>query len=179
MAMTQTDKFEHAKSNAKGWYETIKEQLEALKGYDKAAKDAGWTPFKDKFNVLCWKDEADGSTWTGTAKNLCEAHDIDVEEDEDARCEIEEGILEVAVRDGWHSPGQPSQDGPEEFYILLTTGGPALRIYGTLGAHGEPDDCELQMQEWGTPWTKWAPEPYDEEYCDTLLAYARCFYFGE
>jgi hypothetical protein len=62
--------------------------------------------------------------------------------------------------------------------ILLSTGGPALRIWGTL-TRGEPDECELQMQDWGTPWAKWAPEPYDPEYRDTLRAYASCFYFEE
>lgn len=138
MTITTTeDRFEHAKSNAKGWYETIKGQVAALRV---AAANPG---------------------------------DCDREAAEQT---IQEGPLEVAVRDGWHSPGQPSQEGPEEFYILLSTGGPALRIWGTIGAHGEPKDCELQMQDWGTPWTKWAPEPYDETFHDTLLAYASCFY---
>lgn len=92
---------------------------------------------------------------------------------EAVREEIQEGPLSVLVRDSWHEPGKPSEDGSEEYEILLSTGGPALRIWGKLGMHGEPDSAELQMQDWGTPWGRYpAPEA-------TLLAYARCFYFGE
>lgn len=178
--MKTTTDSDGTKANAKGWYETIKEQLAALQGYEKAANDAGWTQFTDEFGVLCWQ-HTDESTWAGTAEDLCNEQGIDVEEDEDARRAIDEGPLSVQVRDGWRSPGAEvrADDSPEEFEILLTTGGPALRIWGTLGAHGEPDECELQIQDWGTPWTKWVPEPYDPEYRDTLRAYASCFYFGE
>lgn len=144
---TQLDEFEGARGNAKGWYETIQEQVAAL------------TAAKEAYNGI------KGGNAT--------------QDEESARETIQEGPLEVSVRDGWHSPGQHSQDGPQEFYILLSTGGPALRIYGTLGAYSEPKDCELQMQDWGTRWTKWAPEPHDETFHDTLLAYASCFYFGE
>jgi hypothetical protein len=52
---------------------------------------------------------------------------------DDARREIEESVLSVAVRDAWRSPGQPTEDGPDEYEILLSTGGPALRIWGKLG----------------------------------------------
>jgi hypothetical protein len=122
--------------------------------------------------------KANALGWYETIKEQIETLEADEDEDEDARRTIEEGPLEVAVRDGWHSPGQPSQDGAEEFYILLSTGGPALRIWGTLD-NGQPAECELQMQDWFTPWVKWVPEPYDPEYRDTLRAYASCFYFGD
>lgn len=90
-----------------------------------------------------------------------------------ARETIEQSVLSVMVRDGWHQPGQPSEDGAEEYEILLTTGGPALRIWGKLSQHGEPETAELQHQDWGTPWSRYpAPEA-------TLLAFAQCFYFGE
>lgn len=129
MSVQQTDKFEHARKNAKGWYESIVEMLGRL-------------------------DEPDG-------------------ENEEAREEIERLPLSVEVRDGWKLPGAES-DGPEEYKILLTTGGPALRIVGELGQHGEPQSAELQMQDWGVPWTRYAGA--DE---DVLLRFARCFYFGE
>ena len=62
---------------------------------------------------------------------------------------------------------------PFEFCILLSTGGPASRIRGELD-NGEPCRAWLEVQDWGTPWTQY----FDIEQ-DTLLAYARCFYFGE
>src|SRR4051812_41106650 len=63
---------------------------------------------------------------------------VDGSED-DARQKIEESVLSVQVRGGWHNPGISQErsnqygDGkPEEYEILLTTGGPALRIIGRL-----------------------------------------------
>ena len=95
------------------------------------------------------------------------------DETEASRREIEESVLSVMVREGWHKPGGPSEDGAEEYEILLTTGGPALRIIGQLSEYYEPKSAELQYQDWGTPWTRYpAPEA-------TLLAFASVFYFGD
>jgi hypothetical protein len=96
------------------------------------------------------------------------------DETEAVRTEIEQGPLSVMVRDGWHQPGAQGDDGAEEYEILLSTGGPALRIYGKLDRYEQPSNAELQAQDWGTDWTR-VPD------CDetVLLAYANCFYFGE
>ncbi len=61
----------------------------------------------------------------------------------------------------------------ESFELLLTTGGPAVRIVGYLDQYGEPSDPKLEVQDWGTPWTAYDANP------DLLLDYCRCFYFGE
>lgn len=37
--------------------------------------------------------------------------------------------------------------------VLLSTGGPALRIIGGLDEYGQPNEPRLQWQDWGTPWT--------------------------
>jgi hypothetical protein len=76
-------------------------------------------------------------------------------------------------------PERKSRTGRCLCLSAMSTGGPALRIYGKLNRYGEPEDAELQVQDWFLPRSKWAPEPYDEKYRDTLLAYASCFYFGE
>jgi hypothetical protein len=113
--------------------------------------------------------------WLGSIEEMLKKLNTLREEemrDDEARDEIEQSVLSVLVRDGWRTPGSPSEDGAEEYEILLSTGGPALRIWGTLDACGEPHSAELQHQDWGTPWTRYpAPEA-------TLLQFARCFYFG-
>lgn len=87
---------------------------------------------------------------------------------------IQEDALSVEVRSGWGPPRADQFAYPyEEFKILLSTGGPASRIRGELD-NGEPVRAWLEVQDWGTPWTQY----FDIEQ-DTLLAYARCFYFGE
>lgn len=90
---------------------------------------------------------------------------------DDALERIMEDPLSLLVRSGWHSPGEDSE--PEEYELLLTTGGPAVRIRGEL-EDGEPTRAYLQVQDWGTPWTD-----YIGQDCEVLLAYVRCFYFGE
>lgn len=104
---------------------------------------------------------------------------------EAARTVIQEDPLEVTVRSGWHAPGQDSD--PEEYCILLSTGGPASRIIGELDQFGNPETARLEVQDWGTPWTDVARDAMAsastlEEWQaiqPTLLAYAREFYFGE
>ena len=103
---------------------------------------------------------------------------------DDAEQRVHEDALVVCVRSDWHPPSNmhgagENGDAPTEFYILLSTGGPALRIRGELD-RGEPSRAWLEYQDWGTPWTQLIHdargEPVDS---DVLLAYARCFYFGE
>lgn len=94
---------------------------------------------------------------------------------EDAETRITESALDVRMRGDWFAYGTEPADAakPVEFFILLGTGGPASRIRGEL-QDGEVLRAWLEVQDWGTPWT---------EYMDigryTLLAFARCFYFGE
>jgi hypothetical protein len=85
---------------------------------------------------------------------------------------IQEGALSVEVRSGWTTPGEEME--AEEFKILLSTGGPAVQIAGDLNDHGEPSRARLEVQDWFKPWTEYVPADQG-----VLLAYARCFYFGE
>lgn len=87
---------------------------------------------------------------------------------------IQEDALSVEVRTGWHMPGDTEASKPEEYTILLSTGGPATRIIGELDQYGEPKTARLEAQDWFTPWTE-----YRESDESVLLEYARCFYFGE
>jgi len=95
---------------------------------------------------------------------------------EQAEQTIHEDPLSVEVRSGWYVPGGEVA-APEEFQILLCTGGPAVRIRGTLGRFGEPDDARLEYQDWFTPWQPL--EGLTAEEGEALLDYCRRFYFGE
>lgn len=97
----------------------------------------------------------------------------DCESREDAEQRIHEDALSVEVRTDWHAVGDEDTK-PTHFNILLCTGGPAARIIGELNEYGEPTRAWLEYQDWGTPWTQY----FDADQ-DTLLTYARCFYFGE
>lgn len=93
---------------------------------------------------------------------------------EEAEQTIQEDPLSVEVRSDWHAPGGESALG--EYQILLCWGGPACRIIGELSEHGEPETARIEHQDWGTPWTEHRLTSEEEE---TVLKYARCFYFGE
>lgn len=92
---------------------------------------------------------------------------------EEAETRVHEDALSVEVRSGWTTLGEELT--AEEYCILLTTGGPAVRIVGDLDG-GEPTTARLEVQDWGTPWTEHITTGTDHE---ALLTYARCFYFGE
>lgn len=89
---------------------------------------------------------------------------------------IHEDPLSVMVRDGWRLPGGHTEEGPEEYEILLSTGGPATRIVGNLDKYCQPETARLEVQDWFVPWQEWRGEGYSET---VLLTYAQCFYFGE
>jgi hypothetical protein len=110
-------------------------------------------------------------------------HDATDEDHEAAERAIHEDPLSVEVRSGWFILGNPLADTkPAEYRILLSTGGPAVQIVGTLNEHGEPETAVMQVQDWFLPWTDYYPEPGihgEQDPASVLLAYARCFYFGE
>lgn len=82
--------------------------------------------------------------------------------------------LSVLVRSDWHLPEPGKATVPSEFEILLSTGGPAIRITGDLDSYVQPYRAQLQYQDWGVPWTD-----FPESNCDALNWFASTFYYGE
>mgnify|MGYP001608442768 CR=1 FL=1 len=82
--------------------------------------------------------------------------------------EISEGILDIGVRSDWQTPGEPLT--PAEYQILLVWGGPAVRITGSLDEYKQPEDAQLEYQDWLTSWTPFYVEDADAR--TALLAYA-------
>ena len=165
MTAETKDGTEQAEKQAKAQLDSIRELMERVQhidgcpgGEDCTARDAdilsGLNLWREGLGVT--EDERE------------QYHDED-----EARQRIDESPLSVEVRSDWHSPGDESEDA--EFRILLCTGGPAVQIVGSLGTFSEPDGVRLQYQDWFTPWADAEITANDEE---TLLSYARAFYYG-
>ena len=97
--------------------------------------------------------------------------------DYDAQDQLRESVLNSALsvefRSGWYS-SLDDELVPEEFKILLTWGGPALRVIGELDNYG-PVNPKLQYQDWGTFWTDLE---ITEDQQEALNWFCNCFYFG-
>lgn len=193
------DKDNHAESNAKASYENIVELVTALEcDYDRleelrderAGLEQELKEAKEAYEAATVDERMDGelgdaeqdaekalAAWdednAEELKELTEAATLDGElvDAETARERIQERPLSVQVRSGWTDPGGEME--AAEFEVLLTTGGPALRIIGELDEHNEPDRAWLEYQDWGTPWTRYFPTEQE-----TLLSFCRCLYFG-
>lgn len=99
---------------------------------------------------------------------------VEYHNEEAARQAIEEDPLSVEVRSGWHTPGDP-EVGNEEYIILLCTGGPAVRIVGTLDQYNQPETARLEYQDWFTPWEEYHLDSEEEQ---IAVTYAQQFYYG-
>ena len=88
------------------------------------------------------------------------------------REEIQQSALSLQVRSDWEELGTDLE--PGELCILLSTGGPALRIVGDLGRFNCPKDCRMEYRDWGTPWTE-----YRAIGSAVLDSWAAQFYWGD
>lgn len=102
--------------------------------------------------------------------------ELDEENGEDTRRRIHEHPLNVQVRTNrFHDPQVEGID-PDEYMILLCTGGPAVRIVGELNEYNEPVSAEIQFQDWFEEWADLGISGADEE---TVIRYALQFWYGE
>ena len=97
----------------------------------------------------------------------------DYNQQDELRESVLNSALSVEFRSGWYS-SLDDELVPEEFKILLTWGGPALRIIGELDNYG-PVNPKLQYQDWGTAWTDFE---ITEDQRKALNWFCNCFYFG-
>jgi hypothetical protein len=86
--------------------------------------------------------------------------------------EINNYPLSVRYRSGWGADADDLE--PEEFEILLSTGGPATRLYGTLNQFGTPERIEYQFQDWFKPWET----QYTTDAEDSSLLHFASFFIG-
>lgn len=105
-------------------------------------------------------------------KDLIEQFRKDVD-DESVRYQIEESPLSLEIRSSWQTVGEELT--PDEYLILLCTGGPAVRITGYLDEYGQPIDAAIQYQDWFTEWKTLDLNTDDQK---ILEEYTGLFYFG-
>jgi len=174
--MTQTEN--HAKQQAVAQYDSVLSMVNAL--------DLDWDRLQElrdeRDNCVTADDEGNESpsepgTWErlfpAEAQELAELEKIagEWQDWDDVRRAIDEDPLEVSVRSGWATPHDALN--PEEFRILLCTGGPAVQILGELDGNGQVSRAWLEYQDWGTPWTQ-----YFDADSRILCRYAEEFFPG-
>lgn len=107
-----------------------------------------------------------------------ESLNVTSNEEEEEIEEIKESILNSALtvefRSGWSTNFDELEI--EEFKILLSWGGPALRVIGELDQYKQCENVKLQFQDWGTYWTNYELTEKEEE---SLNWFCNCFYFGD
>ena len=96
----------------------------------------------------------------------------DFESQDQLRESVLNSALSIQFRSGWETFKEDFE--PTEFKILLSWGGPALRVIGELDDYG-PVNPKLQYQDWGTPWTDFE---ITEDQQKALNWFCNCFYFG-
>ena len=150
--MKQQDQ-DRAKEQAEAQLSSIREML--------AAADMDWERMEElreaRDGDFYANSEDDQNGWElsnpDEAEELAEMEETagDYESREEAEQAIWENPLDISFRSGW--TGNTEDMTPEEFQILLCTGGPAVRIMGELDHHGQPCRAWIEYQDWGTPWT--------------------------
>ena len=179
-----TEERDHAKDNAAAWVSSLAQMVAALEcDYYRLEElrneretlvdqsdDASAECFEARKELAAW-DADHGEELLELTKSATIDGDL-MADAESARERIQESPLSVQVRSGWASVGDELN--AEEFEILLSTGGPALRIRGELDKNREPSRAWIEYQNWGTGWTQY----FDVEQ-STLLTYCSVFYFGE
>jgi hypothetical protein len=181
--MTTTDSERSLEAIGKSQYESIVDMVSALEcDYGRLEELKSETEtLEDALRTLDAAEDYDGDTRDSVQNDLLDLREELAElqvaggecsDQDEARERIQEDPLSVEVRSGWVSIGTEME--AEEFVILIGTGGPATRIRGELDQYKQPSRAWLEVQDWGTPWTRY----FDADQ-ETLLTYCREFYFGE
>lgn len=163
------DRLEELRDERVSLADEVDEAREALDNSDNIETQKAFNDAQDALKA--WDDEngeelaeLESSAACGDVSYPCKSQD-------DARERIQEDALSVRIF-GEKVDGEWQAD---RFELLLTTGGPAVRIMGELNDNGEPHRAWLEVQDWGKPWTHYYESGLDE----VCLAYANCFYFGD
>lgn len=117
---------------------------------------------------LQW-EQANGQRLDGLRDELADLERIadGCADADEARDRIMEDPLSVETRSGWVSAGEEMS--PEEYRIVLCTGGPHVEIVGDLDQHGAPCRARIVYRDWDH-----GGELLDFDH-DAVLTYAQQF----
>lgn len=160
MTTQEKEQLSHAEQNAGAWLEQIAAAFEA---HQFCLEEGEGRQLSREAKAVLKQQGYDGTNHDTVAEWI--------------ETEMRDSPLSVEIREGWKEPGDDISFEPTEFRILLSTGGPALRIMGELDRHNEPSRCWLEIQDWGTPWSRfWTRHEYE---ANALRWFASLFYYGE
>lgn len=165
----------HAIENAQAWLENIVSMVKRLEHAQEC----------NRRNCVMPETASEFGIRLGMPIEKLEALTDDYHDSDAALEAITESPLSVEYRSGWVNVGQATEFSASEYQILLTTGGPALRIIGELDQYGEPETARLEWSDWGTPWTEFnlwsfaeSKQEDHEVFSNAINTYARAFYYG-
>jgi len=107
----------------------------------------------------------------GEAEELAELEEMagGCESEDDAWQRIDDDPLSIEYRSGWAN--DPEYFEPEEFRIVLCTGGPHVEIQGDIGQSGGPERPRILYRDWNE-----SGELFDFD-VDSVLAYCERFIY--
>jgi hypothetical protein len=155
MKTEETTRLSHAEQNAEGWSDEI---------------TAAWEAYH-----FC-QEQGDGRYLSTEAKAMLKEHGYDGTNHDTVADAIHNAMLEAPLEISRPSE-DPDDDETYGFCILLSTGGPALRIVGELNQWQEPARCWLEIQDWGTPWTRHFSR--SAERATAIRWFASLFHYGQ
>jgi hypothetical protein len=113
-----------------------------------------------------------GSDYASVIKELVESLESEFYSiQEDAIDQIRQMPLEITFRSEWESYSDwqdPSSIKPSEVCVLLTTGGPAVRVVAKWDSEEfQAYSARLEVQDWGTAWEAY----YEQGFGETLAQF--------
>jgi hypothetical protein len=105
---------------------------------------------------------------------LAELLEADPDNDE-LQDELRALALSQEVRSDWRCFVATEECDPDEWRLVLCTGGPHVEVRGEFNNYGDPETASLWAADWGQ---SLAEVPIPQSSADLLLWFAQTFYWG-
>jgi hypothetical protein len=105
---------------------------------------------------------------------LAELLEADPDNDE-LQDELRALALSQEVRSDWRCLSIAGETEPDEWRLVLCTGGPHVEVRGEFNNYGDPETASLWAADWGQ---SLAEVPISQSSADLLLWFGQTFYWG-